>query len=85
MIKLTFVSPYEGMIADGAEIGGQIATSKFISYVNFLSINGYAQNGPDSIPDDITSLIGILQQLSEARHIKDLTELLTIEANMKSF
>ena len=48
------------MVSDGAELGGQVSTSKYISYVNFLSILGYAQSGPDSIPDDITSLIGTL-------------------------
>jgi hypothetical protein len=85
LLKLTFVSPYEGIVSDGAEEGSQLSASKCISYINFLSVTGYAQAGPDAIPEDISSLVGTLEQLSDNRHLQDLTDLLSDPITVKAF
>lgn len=84
-LKLTFVSPYHGLVVDGAEEKNGLSASKYISYINFLSILAYAQNGPEVIPDDIVNLVGTLEQLADARHIKLMTDLLSDGSNVKLF
>jgi len=84
ILKMTFVSPYEGMVTDGAE-GHQISATKYISYINFLSVLAYAKDGPENIPENITNLIGILEQLSDANHIQDMSDLLSDGSNVKFF
>lgn len=79
------MSPYEGIVSDGAEESNQLSGAKNISYVNFLSIQGCAQQSSENIPENIDSLVSILEQLSDSRHIKDLESLFKEDQTIKSF
>ncbi len=76
MLKLTFLSPYQYSTEDLAEQNNSFIITKTVSYINFLSIIGYSQNGQNKIPESLNSLVKILEILCDPTHLENLKNLL---------
>jgi hypothetical protein len=76
VLKLTFLSPYQYSTEDLAEQNNSFIITKTVSYINFLSIIGYSQNGQNKIPESLNSLVKILEILCDPTHLENLKNLL---------
>jgi hypothetical protein len=75
---LTIKSPYLNNFRD-------LGSGKQVSYINFLSMQGYMQNGKTLPPSDVSSLVDCIQVLSTPGYKSILTEMLSEAETVAAF
>lgn len=82
-IRLIIKSPYSNSLFETIDVNSN--TFKELSFISFLSINGYPQNGASSYPNDVHDLVEMLQVLSSTKQKQLLTNLLKEDQTMELF